>query len=113
MQAEMKILHWQTTSFAEHQAFGKFYETVDPLIDKLMETLMGKYGKVFIGGIDSLQVSDYNNLKINIFLMEMEAFYASEIWKCGLNPQADGEILNIVDEIRSELNVLKYLLTLK
>lgn len=113
MQAEMKILHWQTTAYAEHMAFGGFYEAVEPLIDNLIECVQGKYGRIMIGGIDSIQVSDYNNLKINIFLMDMDAFFTSEIWTCGINKMTDTEIANIVDEIKSELDKLRYLLTLK
>lgn len=113
MQAEMKILHWQTTAYAEHMAFGGFYEAIDPLIDNLIECIQGKYGRIMIGGIDSIQVSDYNNLKINIFLMDMDTFFTAEIWTCGINKMADTEIVNIVDEIKAELDKLRYLLTLK
>ena len=112
LQAEMKILHWQTMSFSEHMAFGGFYDAADPLIDKLIEVIQGKYGRIMIGGIDSIQVSDYNNLKINIFLMDMDTFFTAEIWNCGIN-RADTEIVNIVDEIKTELDRLRYLLTLK
>jgi hypothetical protein len=113
LQAEMKILHWQTTAYAEHMAFGGFYEAIDPLIDNLIECIQGKYGRIMIGGIDSIQVSDYNNLKINIFLMDMDTFFTTEIWTCGINKMADTEIVNIVDEIKAELDKLRYLLTLK
>jgi len=113
LQAEMKILHWQTMSFSEHMAFGGFYDAADPLIDKLIEVIQGKYGRIMIGGIDSIQVSDYNNLKINIFLMDMDTFFTAEIWNCGINRAADTEIVNIVDEIKAELDKLRYLLTLK
>lgn len=114
MQAEMKILHWQTMSYAEHNAFGGFYDAADDLIDRLIEAIQGKYNtRIMIGGIDSIQVSDYSNLKINIFLMDMDAFFTSEIWTCGLNKMTDTEIANIVDEIKAELDKLRFLLTLK
>jgi hypothetical protein len=109
----MRILHWQTFSLGEHQAFGGFYEAVDPIIDKLMEAIQGKYGRVYLGGIDAIQVSDYNNLKINVFLIDIETFFSSEIYTCGINPTTDSEIENIVQEIRAELDKLKYLMTLK
>ncbi len=113
LQAEMKILHWQTMSYAEHKAFGKFYDRIGDHIDNLIECIQGKYGRIMIGGIDSIQVSDYNNLKINIFLMDMDTFFTTEIWTCGINKMADTEIVNIVDEIKAELDRLRYLLTLK
>lgn len=113
MQAQMRILHWQTTSFAEHRAFGGFYEATSDLVDQLVEAVQGKYGRIMLGGIDAIQVSDYANLKINIFIMDFETFYTSEIFSCGINPNTDAEIDNILHEIRGQINKLKYLLTLK
>lgn len=113
LQAQMRMLHWQTTSYAEHMAFGGFYTTMDPLTDQLIEALQGKYGRVSLGGISSLQVSDYGNLKINMFLMDIETFLTSEIFTCGVDQTRDTEILNILDEMKAEINKLKYLLTLK
>lgn len=113
LQAQTLILHWQTTSYAEHEAFGKFSKNVKKKTDVLIEAIQGKYGKIILGGIDSIQVSDYSNLKLNIFLMDMETFLSTEIYNCGLDKHKDGELEHIIDDIRSELNILKYLLTLK
>ncbi len=113
VQAQMRLLHWQTNSYAEHNAFGGFYDAADDLIDKLVEAIQGKYGRIMLGGIDAIQVSDYSNLKLNIFLMDMETFYTTEIWVCGLEMTKDAEIENILQEIRAEIQKLKYLLTLK
>jgi hypothetical protein len=113
VQAQMRLLHWQTNSYAEHNAFGGFYDAADDLIDKLVEAIQGKYGRIMLGGIDAIQVSDYSNLKLNIFLMDMETFYTTEIWVCGLEMTKDAEIENILQEIRAEIQKLKYLLTLR
>jgi hypothetical protein len=113
LQAQMKILHWQTTSYAEHKAFGKFYDAVEGSIDDLIEAVQGKYGRIFLGGIDSIPVSDYSNLKLNVFIMDMETFFGNEIFICGIDKSKDAEIDNIVQEIRAEIDKLKYLLTLK
>jgi hypothetical protein len=110
----MKILHWQTASYAEHNAFGGFYSDADEIIDQLIEAIQGKYNcRILLGGIDSIQVSDYSNLKINMFLMDMENFYANEIYLCGLDKAKDPEIENILHELRAAIDKLKYLLTLK
>ena len=37
------ILHWQTKSYAEHQALGTFYEEMPELVDSLAEAMMGKF----------------------------------------------------------------------
>lgn len=113
LQSQMRILHWQTTSLGEHMAFGKFYETVDPMADKLIECVQGKYGRISLGGIDSFQVADYSNLKIHVFLLDMENFFSSEIYTCGIDRMTDSQLDNIVQEIRAELDKLRYLLTLR
>ena len=113
LQSQMRILHWQTTSFAEHNAFGGFYDTASDIIDTLIEAIQGKYGRILLGGIDSVQVSDYSNLKLNIFIMDMEAFFSTEIYACGIDMTKDSEIDNILQELRGQIDKLKYLLTLK
>jgi DNA-binding ferritin-like protein len=113
LQSQMKMLHWQTTSYAEHNAFGGFYDAADDLIDKLIEVIQGKYGRIMLGGIDSIPVSDYGNLKLNMFIMDMEAFFCKEVFMCGIDKNKDADIDNILQEISAEINKLKYLLTLK
>jgi hypothetical protein len=114
LQSQMKVLHWQTASYAEHNAFGGFYDDADGIIDQLIEAIQGKYNcRILLGGIDSIQISDYSNLKINMFLMDMENFFASEIYLCGINKAQDPEIENILHELRAAIDKLKYLLTLK
>jgi hypothetical protein len=113
LQNQMRILHWQTTSYAEHKAFGKFYSTADGILDTLIEAIQGKFGRIMLGGIDAIQVSDYSNLKLNVFILDMEMFFTNEIFLCGLDKARDGEIENILHELRAEIDKLKYLLTLK
>src|SRR5574338_514859 len=38
--------HWKTDSYAQHQAFGGFYESVILEIDKLIEAYQGLSGKI-------------------------------------------------------------------
>lgn len=113
LQSQMRVLHWQTNSYAEHVAFGTFYDKVDGIIDNLVESIQGKYGRIMLGGIDSIQISDYSNLKLNMFLMDIESFYSQEIYMCGISQGKDPEIDNLLQELRSAIDVLKYLLTLK
>jgi hypothetical protein len=45
IEQQLRILHWQTDSFAQHEAFGKTYAALGDLIDAFMEGVMGKYGR--------------------------------------------------------------------
>jgi hypothetical protein len=47
----MRILHWQTTSLGEHLAFDKFSDAINTIGDKLMESIQGKYGRIFLCSI--------------------------------------------------------------
>lgn len=42
---QLHLLHWQTTSFAEHDALGKIYDRVGDLQDEIIEKIMGYAGK--------------------------------------------------------------------
>ena len=109
----MRILHWSTTSYAEHIAFNNFYDVTEEIIDQTIETIQGKYGRITLGGLDSIVVSDYSSLKLNMFIMDFETFLTTEIFQCGIDKQKDSEIDNLIQELRSEVDKLKYLLTLK
>jgi hypothetical protein len=113
IQSQMRVLHWQTTSYAEHNAFGGFYDATGDIIDKIVEAIQGKYGRIMLGGIDSIQISDYNNLKLNMFIMDVDTFLSNEIYSCGIDKEKDSEIENIIQEFRAEVDKLRYLLTLK
>jgi tRNA-specific 2-thiouridylase len=55
-QNQVKILHWQTTSYSEHKTLNKLYESLSENIDTFVETFMGKHGRILVamsGGVDS------------------------------------------------------------
>lgn len=109
-QQQLRIFHWQTDSFAEHKAFGKTYEAFDGLIDSFVETYMGKFGKIkptitFSITLKSLTGSDTVKEILQDFedyLISMSDEIASETY-----------LLNIRDEMQAQINVLRYLLTLR
>ena len=37
----IQVFHWQTQSYAEHQALGEYYESLTDLNDKLVESWQG------------------------------------------------------------------------
>ena len=42
---QLHLLHWQTKSYAEHQALGSLYDQVHDFKDDVIEKLMGYMGK--------------------------------------------------------------------
>lgn len=111
MEQQLRILHWQTKSFARHEAFGKTYSALGDLIDTFVEVFMGKKGRFQLGcdcGIQLMNLEDVKPLDFCNAACEM---------LCGisavLDPTSDSDLMNLRDEMLSEINKLKYLLTLQ
>lgn len=105
---QLKFFHWQTTSYARHQAYGGVYDAMTVLIDNFVEVMMGKYGRV---PVLPMQVYNRNEKDCMTFIDETIAFLLG--LSVMLSPTNDSDLLNIRDEMVSEFNKLKYLLTLK
>lgn len=112
LQNQFRIHHWQTESYAEHEAFGSAYESLGDLLDQLVETHQGKHGRIMYPSPASIEIVNYKNLEIQSVLEEVTNYISSEFEK-EVDPQKDTDCLNIRDEILQSLNKLKYLLTLK
>jgi hypothetical protein len=112
IQAQFRILHWQTTSYARHNAYGRIYDELDGNIDDFVETLMGKQGRFELPqeGAD-LKLFNLKTLEINSFIGTSLEFLLGLSEK--LDARKDSDLLNIRDEIMGNINQLKYLLTLK
>ena len=74
MVTQSHVWHWQTKSFAAHQALGNFYESLQISVDNLAETFMGAGG-------------------------ELKGFKAKEIV-----PFEKSNTINILTEFRNKLN---------
>jgi DNA-binding ferritin-like protein len=109
LQNQMRVFHWQTQktsgSFAQHEAFGKAYDELDPLIDDFIEIYQGKKGKLMANGTFNLSL---HNLDDNPeeFIDEFVDYLVNIV------PQrldeADTDLLNIRDEMLAILNQTKY-----
>ncbi len=105
---QLKFFHWQTTSYARHQAYGGTYHALTNLIDNFVEVMMGKYGRV-----PALPMKVYNrNEKDSMTFIDETIAYLLSL-STALSPANDTDLLNIRDEMLSEFNKLRYLLTLK
>jgi len=110
IQEQLRIFHWQSETYAQHKAFGKAYENLGDQIDRFVEVYMGKYGKVRAKLTYSIEL---DNLGEN-YLDYIDGYinYLQSL-NSELDASKDSDLLNIRDEMLSELNQLKYLLTLK
>lgn len=107
---QLKIHHWQTKSYAEHQALGGAYDALTEQIDEFVETFMGKYGRIESRDGFKIELSNYSDLNVVDFVDKYIDYLVNELPK-GLE-ESDTDLLNIRDEMLGGLNKLKYLLTL-
>jgi hypothetical protein len=108
---QLKVYHWQTTSYAQHQALGGAYDALNGLIDQFIEVYMGKYGRIEAkGGSTTVDLFNTDQLPVDGFVDNAVNYLVSlEI----PDKNADTDLMNIRDEMLAELNKLKYLLTLE
>lgn len=109
IQNQLRIFHWQTTSFAQHKAFGEAYDEFDELIDSFIEVYTGKYGRTRAKLVYNIELENHTAN----YLETIDSFIAYLISLTDeLDQSVDTDLLNIRDEMLASLNKLKYLLTL-
>jgi hypothetical protein len=106
---ELHLLHFQTTSFAEHEALGKIYDKVGDFQDEIIEKIMGYTGKrVRAYKIDALK--DYTSGMPNQVVKELVSF-AKDLQEFGeANNMPDIE--NVAQSLSGEAAQTLYRLTL-
>jgi DNA-binding ferritin-like protein len=103
---QLHLLHWQSTSYAEHKALGKLYEYVQDFKDGLVEKIMGYTGK------------RPNPYKIEPLTNCTGIQCASDLLSFASALKAYGEkngyhdVCNLADSLSGEAAKTKYLLTL-
>jgi hypothetical protein len=103
---QLHLLHWQTTSYAQHKALGKLYEYVQDFKDELVEKIMGYTGKR-----PGLYKIDPLTNCTAMSCVESLCNFASELKRYGdMNSYHD--IGNLADALSGEAAKTKYLLTL-
>jgi DNA-binding ferritin-like protein len=112
LQAQLRVLHWQTKSYAEHQALGGLYGDLDEKIDDFVETFSGRYGVPAAKTDYKLTVVNYKDNAGVVQILDTAIGYMMKDVPAMLKPE-DTDLLNIRDEIVGSMNKTKYLLRLK
>jgi hypothetical protein len=104
----LHLVHWNTKSYAEHKALGKFYDSWLDLTDTFVETYSGRYGRVD-GKIEISVNSNYDSV---LYLNEIRTFLQLEAPTI-IAPTLDADLSNILADMLGLVNHTLYLLTLK
>jgi len=111
----IKLYHWKTESYSQHQATDELHEKLSELVDQFVEVLLGKEQKSskksritmvekHMKMMDSAGQRDFIE-KIHHYrttLIDMNKV---------LNKKTDSDLLNIRDEMLANINQFLYLLS--
>jgi hypothetical protein len=110
--SQAKLLHWQTPKYSQHKALDKLFKSLIDLGDNLAESIMGKYGRPHLSEENlCLKLFNYND-NLSYFMDELYSCYRNDC-RGLFDENKDSELLNIIDEIISLIDKIKYLLTLE
>ena len=104
----VKLYHWKTSNYAQHKATDELYTNLNLNVDTFVEVMLGKTGsRVNLTGQKSIPLLDYTN--VEDFKKEIERY---KTFLNGMNNDST-DLMNIRDELLSNLNQFTYLLTFK
>lgn len=103
IQANIKIYHWSTKSYARHKAADDLYEMLDKLFDQFIETYIGRYQRPTIGS-SSLALKQHSDKDMSTYLKDSRK-------KIEDLQISDSELVNIRDDILGVFSQSIYVFT--
>ena len=111
----VKLFHWKTHSYATHKATDELYASLNEHIDSFIEVLLGKTGsRIDLMSNRSIKLIDLNSQEqLKSKIMSLKSYLVSLDNNKALSTMSNSDLLNIRDEILSDMNQFLYLLTFK
>jgi len=106
----IKLYHWKTHSYSQHKATDELYSKLNEHIDRFVEVLLGKDEsriKMMEKRIDLVDPNNTKDFKARIY--EYRNFLTD--FDIHFDSKKDSDLLNIRDEILSDINQFLYLMT--
>lgn len=103
---QLHLIHWQTKSYAEHQALGSLYEFVHSFKDDLIEKIMGYSGQR-PGALKMLPLTSVPGTSVVLEIIN----FADQLKMYG-EANKYHDVCNLADTLSGEAAKTKYLLTL-
>ena len=112
MREQLKLHHWQTMSFARHKATDHVIKELDELIDQFVEVWMGSHTRPRVTAATcEITLKNLSEVAATKFVKGCIGYIQGPLTKA-LKP-TETELMNIRDEMLSNLQQLLYLFTLK
>ena len=106
---DMKIYHWQTSSYARHKSSDALVASFTILMDRFLEVIQGSRGVRLHIPPDSAMFENQTDTSIVSLLQNFKAWLEEELPKY-LNKN-ETELFNIRDEMLADVNQTLYLFT--
>ena len=91
----MKMYHWHTTSYARHQASDTFYKRAHEIIDRLVEAMVSRYGRVSQTLVTDRRFVVLTDDTASVFLEE----FADYLRNVEFDSRKDSDLISIRDEL--------------
>tara|TARA_B100001287_G_C22626614_1_gene502851 strand:+ start:423 stop:785 length:363 start_codon:yes stop_codon:yes gene_type:complete len=105
---QIRYYHWQTNSFAQHEALGKFYDGISGTLDTLVEIWSGRLGNIKVDQ-GSVELVDYTD--VESIIESAEAL--RQAWETFGDTIKYGDVKDQIDDLVTLINQTIYLLRLK
>ena len=111
----IKLFHWKTYSYATHKATDDLYSKFNEHMDKFIEVLLGKTGmRIDLTSKKQISLYDLSNTtqlieKVNSF----KSYLVNLTNNRAMKIMSNTDLLNIRDEMLSDMNQFLYLLSFK
>jgi hypothetical protein len=112
LREQLKLYHWQTTSYSRHTGTDRILGELDSKIDSFVEVWIGKYDRPRLTtATRTITVGNLSEKQAVVFVKKALLYLIGPL-SASLNPAKDMDLANIRDEIIGSLNQLLYLFTL-
>lgn len=109
---QSRYYHWQTESYAHHEALGEFYNSFSESVDKMVEAMAGRTGVKISIDQGKVELVDYNSVPEVIESLEaLRTRY--EEFKESITDLGYIDIEDIIDDIVHSINDLLFHMRLK
>jgi hypothetical protein len=115
---QIKLYHWQTKLHPRHEATDSYFNNINQLIDKFIETLLGRViienrnlnYRLAIEPNKHIILENYNDEDAFIFLNNIKSYLEGVLINNIISKSTD--LQSIRDDMLSETNKLAYLFSL-
>lgn len=112
LREQLKLYHWQTTSYSRHVGTDRILGELDGKIDEFVEVWMGKYGRPKLtAATRTISVENLSERQATAFVKDAVVYLMGPLSE-SLQPRRDMDLANLRDEMIGALNQLLYLFSL-